>query len=561
MSEDQRIRELEERVQNLEERIEELTAQSSTALKPQIDKRPDVVSRPIEKNENKAPVRPSEPKEPVDWERLIGQVWLPRIFIFVLLLGVIWGFKAASDYGVLNASVKTIIGYIAGFGLIALGEWQIRKKRPALGQVLLGGSVTVLVIATFAAHVMYGFIGPTFAFSLNLIWVAIGIYFAIRHKSEVLGILGTVGGFLIPFLLDSDTGNTLFFVSYETVFSIIMLLFALKKNYWKLHIVAMVLLPVVLLMYSLFTGLENFPPDMNSLAVLTYGMVVQHLVLLGMYVTRPAHQKVQQSILIISFLAVIFFTYQGFEDNAIAWTLLSAAIVYLGLNVYFHMKKTLEKNIILFPIGLLALMFYFIEVFADRELGLIFLIQGTVAIYLGLKSKLKVQMWSGAFVYLIGALRTVGLQIEVFNSVPMWSWLMLIVTLWFLTYQGKKLPEAIPNELRKVLFGATAVAILVYISQLSYVFTKEQSINTQHVAMTLSWIVYAIGGITYGVLKDQQALRLIGIGLIFLSLGKLIFIDVPNVSIVVRAVLFMIVGATGIVISRFFYTKEKKPKE
>ncbi|USK35254.1 hypothetical protein LIT25_08130 [Bacillus sp. F19] len=36
--------------------------------------------------------RPSAAK--VDWERVIGQVWLPRVFILVLLLGVLWAFKA-----------------------------------------------------------------------------------------------------------------------------------------------------------------------------------------------------------------------------------------------------------------------------------------------------------------------------------------------------------------------------------------------------------------------------------------------------------------------------------
>lgn len=559
MSEEQRIKKLEERVQKLEQQVEDLRNNRTAELKPQIERKPEIIHKPKEyvPSEQKH-TPPMEPKEPVDWERLIGQVWLPRIFIFVLLLGVIWGFKAASDYGILNEGLRTILGYLAGVGLILLGEWQIKKQRIALGQVLLGGSVTVLVVSTFAAHVLFGFIGTTFAFTLNLIWVSLGIFFAIRHRSEVLAILGTIGGFLIPFLLDSDSANTVFFVSYETIFSIVMILFALKKNYWKLHIIAMVLLPIVLMLYSWFTGMQNYPPNKNELEILSYGMYLQHIVLLTMFLIHDRYPKVQQSILFVSFLAVILFTYQGFEENSISWILLGTTLVYIALNVYTFISKLFVKNILLFPIALIALMFYFIEVLADRELGMVFMLQGTAAIYLGVRNKLKVQMWSGAFVYIIGVLRAVGLKIEEFNSIPMWSWVVLVASLWFLTYLSKKLDDIIPIEVRRLLFGATAVALLVYISQISYVFTKDESINTQHVAMTLTWILYAIGGITYGVLKDRQALRLIGMGLIFLSLGKLIFIDVPNVSILVRAVLFMIVGATGVVISRFFYTKEKK---
>ncbi|UZW65596.1 DUF2339 domain-containing protein [Priestia flexa] len=36
---------------------------------------------------------------------------------------------------------------------------QIVKKRSVLGQVLLGGSVPILMLTTFAAHSLYGMIG------------------------------------------------------------------------------------------------------------------------------------------------------------------------------------------------------------------------------------------------------------------------------------------------------------------------------------------------------------------------------------------------------------------
>jgi uncharacterized membrane protein len=79
--------------------------------------------------------------EAVDWERVIGQVWLPRVFILVLLLGVLWAFKAASDVGFITDAVKCILGFLSSAALIAGGEWQIRKGRAALGQVLLGGAM------------------------------------------------------------------------------------------------------------------------------------------------------------------------------------------------------------------------------------------------------------------------------------------------------------------------------------------------------------------------------------------------------------------------------------
>ncbi|WP_257351918.1 DUF2339 domain-containing protein [Pseudalkalibacillus decolorationis] len=544
MSDDSKIQELEERVRVLEAQVNKLSSHSSNVY---LQGKPQLNNQQIQRTGPQIPNPPYESKDPVDWERLIGQVWLPRIFIFVLLLGVIWGFKAASDVGVLNEGVRCIIGFIAGFGLIMLGEYQIKRTRVALGQVLLGGSITVLVVSTFATHVLYGFVGTTLAFTLNLIWIALGIFFAIRHRSEVLAILSTVGGYLVPFLLDSETGNTLFFVSYETIFSIGMLIFAFKKNYWKLHIVAAALLPIVFAIYSVFTIFED------EIAIVTYGIYVQHLTLLGIFFIKKSYFKSQQMVLSLSFLASVGYTYLGFGNEQIPWVLLGFGVMYLFINGYLHVRHHLKESKVVFPIALLAFLFYFMEVFGGRELGMVLMLQGTLAIYLGFTTKLKTQQFSGAFVYIIGALNTVGLRMEVFNSIPTWGWTTFVATLWLLTYLTRRDKDVIPSEIRNILFGSTAVAVLVYISQLSHVFTKDESINSQYLAMTIAWIVYAICGAVYGVIKNNRSVRILGIALIFLSLGKLIFIDLPNVSIVVRAVLFMIVGATGVIISRFFY--------
>ncbi|MEI0737776.1 hypothetical protein VQ056_15745 [Paenibacillus sp. JTLBN-2024] len=82
---------------------------------------------------------PREPKPPKDWEHLIARVWLPRVFIVVLLLGVLWGFTAVVKAGYLTEPVRCLLGVVAAAVMYWLGERQLRSKREALGQVLLGG--------------------------------------------------------------------------------------------------------------------------------------------------------------------------------------------------------------------------------------------------------------------------------------------------------------------------------------------------------------------------------------------------------------------------------------
>src|SRR5699024_3515756 len=91
-----------------------------------------------------------ENKEQTDWETLIGKIWLPRIFIFVLLLGVVWGFRIAVDAGWLNETARVIIGFIVAGLFYYVGEKQIKKDRIALGKVLLVGFISTLLVTTFA---------------------------------------------------------------------------------------------------------------------------------------------------------------------------------------------------------------------------------------------------------------------------------------------------------------------------------------------------------------------------------------------------------------------------
>ncbi|MGZ4163515.1 MAG: DUF2339 domain-containing protein, partial [Tumebacillaceae bacterium] len=166
------------------------------------------------------PIVPSElgePDEPVDWEQVIGRVWLPRIFIFVLLLGVIWGFSAAVRSGILTEPVRCGLGALATVALAYFGERQIRGERTALGQVLLGGAVAVGILTVYAAHVMYGLLPAPVAFVLDVLLLVAGVYLSHRHRSQALAILASLGGFLVPFMVKSNQPSTLFFIGYETL--------------------------------------------------------------------------------------------------------------------------------------------------------------------------------------------------------------------------------------------------------------------------------------------------------------------------------------------------------
>ncbi|MGM2835883.1 DUF2339 domain-containing protein, partial [Bacillus cereus group sp. Bce025] len=70
------------------------------------------------------------------------QTWLPRIFVGIMLLGVIWLFKAGVDAGLLTPAIRIVFGIVLSIGFYYIGDIQIKRERQGLGLVLAGGSIT-----------------------------------------------------------------------------------------------------------------------------------------------------------------------------------------------------------------------------------------------------------------------------------------------------------------------------------------------------------------------------------------------------------------------------------
>lgn len=77
-------------------------------------------------------------------------------------------------------------------------------------------------------------------------------------------------------------------------------------------------------------------------------------------------------------------------------------------------------------------------------------------------------------------------------------------------------------------------------------------------SVSIAWAIYGLIGIVLGSIKDHKPFRIFGLGLLFITLAKLVFIDLAYISILIRAILFIILGIIGIAGSRIFYKKQSK---
>ncbi|MGJ9381623.1 DUF2339 domain-containing protein [Salipaludibacillus sp. CF4.18] len=464
------------------------------------------------KNEGETP-EVKENKQPRDWEREIGQVWLPRIFIFILLIGVIWAFRAGTELGLINEYVRVCFGYLASGVLLFFGWKQHLKKHIVLSQVLVGGSIGLMFISTFAVHVLYGFIPLIIAFLLHVLTVGAGLTFSVKLKSQSIGIISSIGAFIVPFLLASQEGSLAFFLGYEFIVFLAFIALAFKREFDILYYVVTYGFQFALLAYAIF----QVEPDVR---LLTGAVVLQHLVLVGMLLIRK--QAKESSVFPVLTTAVLTSIWVILSLNTAETNVVLLGLVGLYLTLMYVKKEESHKSALFVSSSAIVLFIYFMEMF-ETSVALLLLVEGLVVILLAGRLKSKLQAVIGTVVYSIGMILTISMTI----SIETVTWAVLIASLTSLYLLFKDSDHVKRNAVISAKVFISLIG-LVYVSQLADLTTSDSML--QSMIMSLSWLMYAVLFVAYGFYKNDKITRIFGMALIFFTLAKVILIDIPAVS-------------------------------
>jgi len=160
------------------------------------------------------------PKTNVQQGRSIEEqiMWaLPKVFMVILVLGVLWGLKLVSDYGYLSNEVKIILAYLLSIALATIAYVVERRKlgSPAVTISLYGGAFIVGILTTAAGAMLYDVLGLTLALFIAILFIGYGIAISYLKKNEVLTLFVAFTSLLLPYLLeymDFSTSIILFFV-------------------------------------------------------------------------------------------------------------------------------------------------------------------------------------------------------------------------------------------------------------------------------------------------------------------------------------------------------------
>ncbi|MGE6598611.1 DUF2339 domain-containing protein [Bacillus proteolyticus] len=480
------------------------------------------------------------------------QTWLPRIFVGIMLLGVIWLFKAGVDAGLLTPAIRVVFGIVLSAGLYYVGDIQIKRERQALGLVLAGGSITGIVLTTFAAHYLYEFIPASIAFICNIVWVILGIYLAKRYRSEYLAIFVAVGAFFVPFLLNSTTPNTYIFFSYETILTISLLWYALRNRYKYLYMISYVVAAIVLFVF--FAVMSILVGNVQVQLTVVYGAI--HLLLFWhMFSERTFIQEARSAI--FSANAVFFILAISQIPEFTTWGLVISAFVHAVMFVleYRKNKQSIFTDLLFgFAMGSFSLAILY--EYSLVNAAIVLLLQGFLGMVTAIKVKQNIKLYVSATIYAIGMVQTIFSPFDEFISAGFVAHIILIGTFYYCMRQAKEVLVSLGKYVYSIALYSLMIIVFITITRIGEVLSTDGSIIS--VSVSLLWMVYALFAVWFGRYRQMNEILYVGLVVLVVTVGKLFLLDLPEVSMMIRAVLFLIVGSIGIVISRMFFSKEEK---
>lgn len=225
---------LEERVARLERLVARLLEQSDEpkgerarehadepGTDPGRDREPWSWARPSDAEPHRAGAPVSEggaaaaPPEP---EGIAGhgERWLGRVGVIFVILAFGFLFKYAFDQGWIGPAFRLVLGFAAATVMLVVGL-RLEGSRERYSQYLLGGAIAVYYLVGYASYELYELVPFALAFAFMCGVTVVAFVLAERQRLASLAVIGAAGGLATPFLVSNDSQDVLALALYTTL--------------------------------------------------------------------------------------------------------------------------------------------------------------------------------------------------------------------------------------------------------------------------------------------------------------------------------------------------------
>ncbi len=507
--------------------------------------------------------------------------------------------KFAFDNGLINESMRVVLGYVGGLALL-FGGLRIRNKYTNFGEIIAGGGVIILYLTTYAAHQYYNFISSEVLtlFVMAIITAIVGIV-SVRVQAKNLATLAIVGGFWVPFLIFGENNFVTVVFPYILILDVAILAIAYCRSWNKLNYLGFIGTALVIL-----SALVNYT-KVDLVPMIIYLSIFSALYLcIGLMdqIKRNIETKNETfAMLIINSLAYFFIVLGLLQDVNSTYTGLFAILVsavYFTVSYYMFKTNPDNKALNVF-LPTTASLFLTIAIplqFDGSFVSILFFIEALVLYIISFINWQQTMRVFGCVVYMFGFFHY--FIYEIFNAEHQAfilndrfvGGIIAIMTAYILGVLYNRAYKLLPKmDILKTgmlcfFLFAHFMSLFVFTSEIDHYFSiqKQALITTENVeyqqrdhtygvpqektvqiaslesknntAVSVFWVLYAIGLIAVGFKRKIRTLRVAGILFFIFTATKIFFIDLWGLGVIYRIISSVVFGIFALVGS-YVYSK------
>jgi uncharacterized membrane protein len=155
------------------------------------------------------------------------------------VLGISFFVRYAIAKEWINEPARVGIGILSG-GIILGFAHRLREKFKAFSSVLVAGAIAVFYFTIGIAFHEYHIFSQTTAFIIMVLITAFSVFVSIAYNRQELGVLSTVAGFAVPFMVSTGEGNYHVLLSYLAILNVGILIISYYKRWFIVNFTALI---------------------------------------------------------------------------------------------------------------------------------------------------------------------------------------------------------------------------------------------------------------------------------------------------------------------------------
>jgi len=558
---------VEQRLNFLEERVKTLEGLVGVGqvLRPAPFPRPEPSPRPAAASPNVAPRRSATPAPPRDLEEVLGGRVLGWVGGIAVVIAAVFFVVMAVRNGWIGEAARMELAFAGSALLVGLGAWLYERRGETQAALATFAAGLAALYASDAATILrYQLLSPTIGLVIAGAIGAVALVAAVRWDSQEIAGIGIVGSLLAPVFVACGTSTSA--LVFMTIALVVAVSVAVHRGWAWLAVAAYV---VSVPQAAAWLSAEHESRLWLTIAVATAFWLLFVIAVLGQELRTPTKDlRLSSALLLFTNAAVAaagvwwLIDDAGHRTGANAWLFaLAAAHAVLGALV-LRSRASCEIAMLLLGVAVAFVGIAIVVTFGGAAVVAGWSLEAVVLAWIGRRTKTPDRFLAAALVF-AGLAGVHALVFEAsptalawgFDSIP---WAVGAVALVVLALGGIAVAYA---EVREVLAWACA-GLLVYMASGLVVdlagASQHHSTQTSQLALSGFWGALGFAAIVVGLVRRQRALRLGGLGVLALAVGKVFLVDLAHLESIWRVGSFLAIGLL-LLAGAFAYQRARLP--